>query len=185
MPAAKSGKAGKAVKPPGPNKPHEADIADPGQMAKIKQQQRAEQTGKYGEIKATPFKPGKPVAGRAAAPASSAAQPIAPRNGQGPGGPTASQNRQGLGGQTAPQLLPEPETPKTWIEIELVGEDDEPIAGEKYRITLPDGTVDEGTLDTNGWARVQGIDPSTCEISFPDLDRDAWEFIESLGPRGT
>jgi type VI secretion system secreted protein VgrG len=65
---------------------------------------------------------------------------------------------------------------KTWIEIELVDEDDNPIAGERYRITLPDGeTIDEGTTDANGLARVSGIDPGTCKITFPDLDKDAWE----------
>ena len=173
MPAPKSGKPGKAVTPTRPKKPHEADIAHPGRMAKIKQQQRATQSGKYGEIKAKPFKPSEQMAGRAATPASPA--PAAQRN--------APQNRQGPGVQTVPQLRQEPEAPKTWIEIELVGEDDEPIAGGKYRITLPDGTVDEGTLDTNGWARVHGIDPSTCKITFPELDMEAWEFIESLGPR--
>lgn len=66
---------------------------------------------------------------------------------------------------------------KTWIEIELVDENDEPVAGEKYRITLPDERVASGTLDQNGFARVSGIDPGTCQITFPDLDKNAWEKI--------
>jgi hypothetical protein len=66
---------------------------------------------------------------------------------------------------------------KSWIEIELVDENDEPVSGERYRITLPDGRVDEGTLDGNGFARVDGIDPGTCQITFPNLDKDAWEKI--------
>lgn len=71
-----------------------------------------------------------------------------------------------------------------WIEIEMVGEDDEPIPGQAYRITLPDGeTVAEGTLDENGFARRDGIDEGTCKVCFPDLDKDAWEFVESLGPK--
>src|SRR5664279_5165176 len=49
------------------------------------------------------------------------------------------------------------EEKKSWIEIELVGEDDKPIPGEKYKITLPDGSVDQGTLDQNGLARVEGF----------------------------
>ena len=65
---------------------------------------------------------------------------------------------------------------KSWIEIELVDEDDNPIAGERYKITLPDGkTVATGTTDSNGLARVSGIDPGTCKISFPNLDKDTWE----------
>lgn len=62
-----------------------------------------------------------------------------------------------------------------WIEIELIDEADEPVPSEKYEITLPDGSVAKGTLDGDGFARVDGIEPGTCEISFPDLDKDAWE----------
>ncbi len=72
---------------------------------------------------------------------------------------------------------------KSWIEIELVGEDDKPISGEKYRLTLPDGSVDEGTLDQNGWARVAGFENGTCKVSFPELDQEAWEFISSTGAK--
>jgi type VI secretion system secreted protein VgrG len=66
---------------------------------------------------------------------------------------------------------------KSWIEIELVGEDGSPIPGEAYKITLPDGTVAEGTLDDKGLARVDGIDPGNCQIAFPNLDQDAWVKI--------
>jgi hypothetical protein len=77
----------------------------------------------------------------------------------------------------------EDEKKSSWIEIEMIGEDDKPIAGEKYQITLPDGTVDEGTLDQNGWARVDGFEEGSCKITFPKLDQKAWEFIESKGAR--
>ncbi len=65
---------------------------------------------------------------------------------------------------------------KSWIEIELVNDDGKPVPGEKYRVTLPDGTtIDEGTLDEKGRARVEGIDPGTCKVTFPNLDKDAWK----------
>jgi hypothetical protein len=65
---------------------------------------------------------------------------------------------------------------KSWIEIELVDEDDKPVPSEKYRIILPDGeTVAEGTLDDKGFARVDGTEAGTCKITFPALDKDAWE----------
>jgi type VI secretion system secreted protein VgrG len=65
---------------------------------------------------------------------------------------------------------------KHWIEIELVDEDGNPVPGEPYRITLPDGsTVADGTLNEKGWARVDHIDPGTCQVTFPNLDKDAWE----------
>jgi uncharacterized protein (DUF2345 family) len=62
----------------------------------------------------------------------------------------------------------------TWIEIVLVGEDDQPVAGERYRITLPDGHVIEGRLDAKGEARVEDLDPGNCVVTFPRLDADAW-----------
>ena len=62
----------------------------------------------------------------------------------------------------------------TWIEIVLVGEDDQPVAGERYRITLPDGYVIEGRLDAKGEARAEDLDPGNCVVTFPDLDADAW-----------
>jgi len=65
---------------------------------------------------------------------------------------------------------------RSWIEIDLVDEENNPVPGERYRITLPDGeTVAEGTLDENGFARVDGIEPGTCRVCFPEIDRDAWE----------
>ena len=63
----------------------------------------------------------------------------------------------------------------SWIELELIGEDKKPIPGERYRVTLPDGSVAEGSLDEKGLARVEGFEPGTCKISFPDLDQEAWE----------
>ncbi len=76
-----------------------------------------------------------------------------------------------------PQTEEEREEKNSWIEIEMVDEEDEPVPGMAYRITLPDGTVADGTLDGEGFARVEGIEPGTCQITFPDLDKDAWEKI--------
>jgi type VI secretion system secreted protein VgrG len=65
---------------------------------------------------------------------------------------------------------------KHWIEIELVDEAGKPVAGEPYQVTLPDGTtVADGTLDEKGRARVDNIDPGTCKVTFPNLDKEAWE----------
>jgi len=77
-----------------------------------------------------------------------------------------------------PPVTPEEAAIKTsWIEIELVDLADKPVAGEGYEIELPDGTVASGTLDPKGFARVEGIEPGTCKIRFPRLDRRAWERI--------
>ena len=59
---------------------------------------------------------------------------------------------------------------KSWIEIEMVDEDNNPVPGEHYRITLPDGeTVADGTLDNKGFARVDGIRPGDVSDHFSRL----------------
>ena len=82
--------------------------------------------------------------------------------------------------QVKPHKPPETKEEKakkpSWIEIELVDEDKQPVPGEKYKITLPDGeSVAEGTLDDKGCARVEGFESGGCKITFPDLDKEAWE----------
>ena len=72
-----------------------------------------------------------------------------------------------------------------WVEIELVGEDDQPIPWEEYKVVLPDGTVATGYLDQDGFARFEQIPRSgECEISFPNLDKDAWRKMAVLPMRG-
>lgn len=67
----------------------------------------------------------------------------------------------------------------TWITVRLVDDGDPalPIAFARYRITLPDASVRTGRLDAMGVAHIEGIDPGTCAVSFPDFDADAWEPV--------
>ena len=62
----------------------------------------------------------------------------------------------------------------SWVEVRLVGEDGAPVAGARFRLQLPDGEVREGTLDDSGAARVQGLDRGNCQLTFPELDEEAW-----------
>jgi type VI secretion system secreted protein VgrG len=82
-------------------------------------------------------------------------------------------------GAVAAGTLPPERVPveTTWIEIELINEADEPVPGERYELLLPDGKTRTGSLDANGKAHVDGLEPGTCQICFPRLDAEAWERI--------
>jgi type VI secretion system secreted protein VgrG len=100
------------------------------------------------------------------------------------------QNKEGKYGATkAPAFKPaapdasnssdeDKEVEKTsWIEIELLDEEDKPVSGEKYEIELPDGSLTTGTLDKDGYAKVEGFEAGDCQVSFPKLDKSAWEKV--------
>jgi hypothetical protein len=75
-----------------------------------------------------------------------------------------------------PEAKEDKEKKKSWIEIEMVDGEDKPVPGVRYRVTLPDGTADEGTLDDKGFARVEGFEAGgDCKITFPEHDKEAWE----------
>ncbi len=55
-----------------------------------------------------------------------------------------------------------------------------PVPNEKYRIKVPnEDSPREGTLDSQGQAAYFDLDPGSCEVSFPDLDAEAWEFVST------
>lgn len=77
-----------------------------------------------------------------------------------------------------PQHKPEEnKDKKSWIALELVYESNgKPVAGMQFEVTLPDGkTIAGGSTDEKGKGRVENIDPGSCQISFPTLDKEAWE----------
>lgn len=65
----------------------------------------------------------------------------------------------------------------SWIEIVLHDgtEQKNPVGGERYRVTTANGKVIEGNLDGRGRARIEGIVPGTCQVTFPNLDQEDWE----------
>lgn len=98
-----------------------------------------------------------------------------------PGKVTSAVEKVGDGDDAAASAEPHNPTEEeveelSWIEIELVDEEGNPVPGEKYQIITPeDEKVASGSLDQNGFARVEGIKPGTCKVTFPKLDKDAWE----------
>lgn len=78
--------------------------------------------------------------------------------------------------KSSPTSSPEEKKKTSWVEVKLKDEQGNPVPGEKYRITLPDGsTLAEGTLDENGYAKVDNIDPGNCKITFPNRDGRSWK----------
>jgi uncharacterized Zn-binding protein involved in type VI secretion len=68
-----------------------------------------------------------------------------------------------------------PDEPQAWLEVELIGEDGQGVVGERYVIAPPTGAPITGFLDEDGRARLDGLVAGTCQISFPDLDSEAWQ----------
>jgi hypothetical protein len=81
----------------------------------------------------------------------------------------------GAGGASAFAPTTVTEVKTDWIEIRMVAPDGKPVPGLAFRIDLPDGTFKEGVLDGEGRARYDGIEAGQCRITFPTLDKDAWE----------
>ncbi|HRH41119.1 MAG TPA: hypothetical protein PKY82_05700 [Pyrinomonadaceae bacterium] len=75
----------------------------------------------------------------------------------------------------ASQAQEKPKDKKAWIEIILVDAEGKPMPNVKYRITPPSGAPVEGRLNEHGQAGLYQIEPGNCKITFPDLDKDAWE----------
>ena len=92
------------------------------------------------------------------------------------------------GGARTAAVEPEPEetaqaavkkaSPKTWVEFEVVDMEDKPVSGYRFRVVLPDGAPQEGTLDKTGKRRFEKIDFDNSVFSLSDLDQEAWERVD-------
>lgn len=63
----------------------------------------------------------------------------------------------------------------SWIVIELRDDHGRPVPQERYRVVLPDGKSVEGALDSRGRVRIEGFDPGSCRVTFPDRDAADWK----------
>lgn len=143
--SALSGSPGQLVPPSPPEEPEIADNADPGSKEPTYKQQREQMSPMKLQMLNAPA---------------------------GSGTSASSAGGAGSGGAGAEEAAKKTH----WIEIELVDEDGKPVAGEKYLVTLPNSEAAiTGTTDEKGRARIDGIDPGNCKVTFPDLDKDAWK----------
>jgi hypothetical protein len=90
-------------------------------------------------------------------------------------------------GAPPPSPEPEPEapwvshatstTPLDWIELTLVDEEGQPVPRVEYEVQLPNQSVQRGTLNAEGFARLENIPKGQCTVRFPEFDREAWDQI--------
>jgi hypothetical protein len=66
---------------------------------------------------------------------------------------------------------------KTWIAIRVLDEDGNPVPDVAYSVTLPDGSIMTGSLDDQGLARFDDIDPGQCHVSFPEIHAREWKRV--------
>ncbi len=73
----------------------------------------------------------------------------------------------------APAVVPD----KTWVEFQMVDEDDLPVAGVAYEVTLPTGAHRSGRTGASGLIRFEQITPGQCRIRFPEIDAAEWKQL--------
>jgi OmpA family len=61
------------------------------------------------------------------------------------------------------------------IGILIVDDDECPLPNVRYRMTLPNGEVIEGTSDSEGMAYVSSIPSGTCRLELLDVDARDWD----------
>ena len=71
-------------------------------------------------------------------------------------------------------IKPEVLKPKSWIGLELKDQDGKPVPGERYILVTSDNEEIRGTLDGEGKKRIEGIEPGTCKVNFPNRQPDEW-----------
>jgi phage baseplate assembly protein gpV len=118
-----------------------------------------------------------PVAQAAATGGSGGAGGAATRGGSGAGGPTARgpvNGNQATAGSSASGGGDPPGDSDGWIALELVDNDGKPVPMIRYKVTGPDGAEQTGLTDSDGKARVEGLTPGDCTVTFPDLHAGEW-----------
>ncbi|MEZ4329372.1 MAG: hypothetical protein R3B40_29350 [Polyangiales bacterium] len=58
----------------------------------------------------------------------------------------------------------------TWLGLALTDEHDAPMGDVAYELAMNDGSVQRGTLDGEGRARLEGLSATSCDVRFPDLE---------------
>jgi len=70
---------------------------------------------------------------------------------------------------------PPEEEALTWIQIEVIDEDDAPIGGVAVRLTTADKSVQNARTSREGVVYAHGLKPGNVTVEFPDIDAADWE----------
>lgn len=62
----------------------------------------------------------------------------------------------------------------TWIEVQLVDEDERPLAGLECEVEHPDGSTHRGKTDRDGILRYDGIPRGVCKVRLPSEATTLW-----------
>lgn len=87
--------------------------------------------------------------------------------------PAAGAPVKGAPASAASVVTADPSRPD-WIAIALVTPEGAPVPDEAYVITLADGKEIHGKLDNLGKVRIEGVDPGSCKVTFPERDAKEW-----------
>jgi hypothetical protein len=90
-----------------------------------------------------------------------------------------------IGGKIPAPIALEPPAPvqneivETYsLMIELIDADENPVPNEPFRVKLPDGVIETGTLDAEGKAYITGITRAgSCKVCFYERDAGAWSQV--------
>lgn len=61
------------------------------------------------------------------------------------------------------------EVEQHWIEFSLKNKEGRPFAHENYLVFDPKGQEYRGSLDENGYARIESVAAGVCKVAFPNL----------------
>jgi type VI secretion system secreted protein VgrG len=70
------------------------------------------------------------------------------------------------------QQLQQLQDPKKVVRVSFQGADGHPaLAGVSFELKLPDGSKKAGKVGGDGVVAVGGVDPGSCQLSFPDIEK--------------
>jgi hypothetical protein len=89
--------------------------------------------------------------------------------------PPASASIAGLAKPEVPWDAPPP-VASSWIQLQVLGDEDKPLAGVRVRVIDAERGVREVTTNASGQLKLDQVPAGDCRVELPGLDGDAWEL---------